>query len=302
MLLLIKKLLQKFRSNTFFQDKEDQASVYGHRNFTKLIHREPIIASTKLPPKRLSKPQKDDPETPSNKLRQASNESLSTDILIPPSESVKARLSSAKNVKITLSTNDLNEYPAEADEIYPKELRPLSSYKLEKLSDHLKCSVKKAAEDTNSCTLNDYCSDVMSSIKSSAFETDKHKEDYRNSKEEYEQLVKEIEDTDEMQKKLTQADFLRDIEIPEKELDLVNKIWKEEVVFQAQQNKRIGQNGDKRLETKEEKEKLLAALRAIDKGEDVAYHENCEKRNGRVEKSSGKNKLMNELFGDDIEN
>lgn len=182
-------------------------------------------------------------------------------------------------------------------------MRSISSYKLEKLSDHLKSNVKKAAEDTNCPTLNDYCSDVMSSLKNSSVETDTNKEDYRNSKEEYDKIVKEIRDTDEMQKKLMQTNFLGSIEIPEKELDLVsNKIWKEEVVFQAQQNKRIDKNGDKRLETKEEKEKLLAALRAIDKGEDSEYDDNCEKRNGKVERSSRKDTLMNVLFGDDIEN
>lgn len=203
---------------------------------------------------------------------------------------------------MNLSTKDLNECTAEADEIHPKEIRSLSSYKLEKLSDHLKSNVKKAAEDTNCPTLNYYCSDVMLSLKSSAVETDTHKEDYRNSKEEYEKVVKEIRDTDEMQKKLMQTNFLGCIEIPEKELELVNKIWKEEVVFQAQQNNRIYKNGDKWLETKEEKEKLLGALRAIDKGEDAVYDDNCEKRNGKDKRSSGKDTLMKELFGDNIEN
>lgn len=200
---------------------------------------------------------------------------------------------------MNLSTNDLNDYTAEADEVHPKDLRSLSSYKLEKLSNHLKSNVKKAAEDTNCPTLNDDCSDVIASLKISAIDTDTHKEDYRNTQEEYEKIVKEIRDTDEMQKKLMQTNFLGAIEIPEKELDLVtNKIWKEEVVFQVQQNRGIGKNGDKRLETKEEKEKLLAALRAIDKGEEAVYGDNCEKRNGKVERSSRKDTLMNELFGD----
>lgn len=261
------------------QDKEDRTSLTSHRSFTKLVPKEPGT-SVKLISKRLPKPHINDLESP--------KESIPTDILIPPSESVKARLSSGK-ISVANTTDSIDSPTEER----PKEVRPLSSYKLEKLSDQLKSCIKKVANDTNSSTLNDYCTDVLSSCHKSVIAVDRHKEDFESSKDESDKIVKEILEADEMQTKLLQTNFL---DVPEKELDLVSKIWKEEITFQAQ-HKKIERNGEKKLEGNKEKEKLLAALKAIDKGEDVDEEEVGEIKD-LGNKAGRRDELITNLFGD----
>lgn len=230
-------------------------------------------------------------------------------ILKSPSESVKARLSSAekrdsipKNVsleKLNLNKQDTTEevtsdYDVEEDTT-PREVKSAKqkqkSYKLNPLLYDLE-NKKKIDDDE---VLGDYYKEVISSVNRCNTTIDSHKITLEKSKEETDELLKKLKETDRITNELKNTNFYADTAD-----EVVKEILKEEYTFQKQNKKSTAEvinvtdkNGnDTQKEHKvtlEEKRKLLETLKAIDNGEvvDVAIKDVATR----------KSKLMKELFG-----
>lgn len=237
------------------------------------------------------------------------NSSLES-ILKSPVESIKARLSSAGNKdvnqmsmsleKLNLSQSSGSDLPTEETSSTRKSIytasaqsfRKSSAHKMEKL-DALAKAVKAEDEEL----LGSYYKDVVSSVNECNDIIDSHKAAFEQTKNDTENLIKQLQETDKMNVQLGNSNF-----IGEKGDELVHEILKEEFLFQQEYKKpsadeilikTTDRNGNVTKKepkvTLEDKRKLLETLRAIDNGENVEL--------GAADLTHKKNKLMKELFG-----
>lgn len=261
-------------------------------------------------------------------VNKKSDSDISTDLFTSTTESIKARLSAKHNVRINEIeatsnklenihiTNDHNELPNELQQksIYTL-TRQSSSTKLEKLP-NAEQNFRATTSDHEihlDKSLGDYCAQaIISTVNSFNEITAQHKDKYETSKTETENLMRALKKTDEVHAKL-RNNSLTDIELPENDVDIINKIWNDEVEFRKQNNNRTtsektknaldvlnkttDRNGNITNSTKESvpnvslesKKKLLATLKAIDNGEILEEDMQTLK--------SKKSNILNELFG-----
>lgn len=238
------------------------------------------------------------------------------------SENIKARLSAKKErerISHIEETNDKFEHMHIGDEsdsvndsqqksIYTL-TRPTSSAKLEKIKNSAATTLSQEEESTVvDQKFGDYCKQVISNASTVSSITDQRREDYEASKTETEKLINVLKTTDEVNLKL-KKNSISDVTLPDKEIDIINKIWSDEMEFQEKNHKRPSEKTKKAVRylskttdrngnvskkdgavSLENKKKLLATLKAIDNGDIV--DENVETL--QTKKSS----IMNELFGD----
>lgn len=249
-----------------------------------------------------------------------------TDFFVHPSENIKARLSgkcidleetSTKLANLNLSETEIDLQQKSIYTVSNQNIsksRPNSSQKLEKISNKLQKSLKlgpNSDDSTNNLEqkLGDCCVEAMSAVKNCSKIVDRHKEHFEEAKSETEKLISTLKQTDEVDAKL-RKNILVDIDLPVKDVDIINKIWNDEYRFQMVNNNKppsnstsntlelLSRSTDKNgnIKTKEtevtmeDKRKLLATLRAIDNGESV--------EEVVVGNKSKKNHIMKELFGD----
>lgn len=275
----------------------------------------------------------------SNTIKENEYKSLENGVLNSPIENIKARLSAnirkyksqdlefakSKLGTLNLSETDLTDFQ-QTKSIYTvssqniRKSRPNSSQKLEKLDENIQ-KVCFSSENEVDQVLGDYCTQIVSSVKNCNKMVNQHKESLDAAKTTTDNILATLKETDELNKKLIQNKSLlkEDFEIPEKDLDLVNKIWKDEYSFQRSLNrspssinkydmlsrsfdkngnnsavKNSNVNDEEQRVSAEEKRKLLATLRAIDNGESVedSVSSNSSFENGK------KLNVAYELFGE----
>lgn len=216
-------------------------------------------------------------------------------IMTNPMENIKARLSAGSK---KLQNQELNEAKAklgllnlsDTDLIDIQQIksqrksRPNSSQKLEKLTDTIHKVMSKNEDEELGETIGAYANQIVSSVRTSNMVVSKHIDQLESAKNATDDILNKLKETDFVDKKLRSNRIIRkeDFAIPERDMDLVNKIWKDEYAFQKSANrnaqtirkydmlsKSIDRNGnDVEPEVPEEdKNKLLESLRSVDKEE-----------------------------------
>lgn len=227
--------------------------------------------------------------------RHQNNQGNSTleSILKSPTESIKARLSSAEQRDFNRVNASLERLNLKQDE--ENEPEDDTNKKADRMVIGDKEKKKKINEDE---VLGDYYREVVTSVHRCNSTIDAHKATLEHAKDESDELMKKLQETDRMTAQLKHTSFITDTAE-----NVVQEILKEEYIFQRQNNKKstaeeflvkvMDSNGNEaRKEPKvtlEEKRKLLEALRAIDNGEAVDVP--------ITDTTSRKSKLMKELFG-----
>ena len=171
--------------------------------------------------------------------------------------------------------------------------RPNSNPKLEKIELNIQKAMRKSEEnksgDELSKRLGDFCLQAVDSIKNCSNLIENHKENLAFAKEDTEHIAETVKGVANIEKRMKRSANLHSPEndLPEDNFDFVNKILKEEAEFQAKYNK----NGKKKepAVASNDKQKLLATLRAIDNGDSFDSFESESKQDKQ---------LMKELFGD----
>lgn len=242
-------------------------------------------------------------------MKTHSNQNNSTleSILKSPTENIKARLSSAEKrdiahmgaslEKINLSKQETAEEENANDDVQESTPRSTkSATHTHKLNPLLYESEKKKKIDDDEL-LGGYYKEVVSSVNRCNTTIDSHKITLQQNKDETEELLKKLRETDRLTNELKNTSFVTD-----NADEVVNEILKEEYKFQKQNNKSTAEeflvkvtdrNGNETRKeprvTLEEKRKLLETLKAIDNGEAVDVP--------ITDIANRKSKLMKELFG-----
>ncbi|XP_018319467.1 lebercilin-like protein [Agrilus planipennis] len=181
------------------------------------------------------------------------------------------------------------------------------------IGENLKSSIRKGVQLKDKYALDEnlegYCSSVINSVHKCSDSLEKQLVTFEQSKAEMDKVLSDLDRVDQISQKLTSGSLqiVDKLEIPSKDVDIVNEILKDEYVFQKEVKKDrnvakkydflIAATKEKHKDEKksdvgqEDKRKLLETLRAIDDGEDVNFTENIDGN------SVKKNNLMKELFG-----
>lgn len=207
-------------------------------------------------------------------------------ILKSPTENIKARLSSAEKRR-------------DVDHQMSASLQKMNLKQEASSSDGDDEEDEKKRSIGNDEVLGEYYKEVVTSVNRCNNQIESHKTSLELAKDETDELMKKLKETDRISTQLKNTNFMAD-----NADDLVQEILKEEYMFQRQSSRKpsaeeflvkiTDTNGNEtRRESRvtlEEKRKLLETLRAIDNGEavDVAI----------TDAASRKSKLMRELFGD----
>lgn len=235
------------------------------------------------------------------------NNSKLESILKSPTENIKARLSSAERrnvaeMSVSLEKINLNKPDTAKEETPDDDEEEDSPHQTKSVSHPYKINPllqgpekkKKIDEDE---LIGDYYKEIVSSVNRCNTTIDAHKITLEKSKEDADELMKKLQETDRITTQLKNTNFIAD-----RADEMVNEILQEEYAFQKQ-NKQFtdeeylfkvkDRNGNEtRKESKvtlEEKRRLLETLKAIDNGETIDISiTNVENR---------KSKLMKELFG-----
>lgn len=147
--------------------------------------------------------------------------------------------------------------------------------------------------------LGEYCSKVLSDVQTNTLLINKHEENFEVNKILNDTILDKLKEADQLDLKLrtnkvvSKEEFSKDINIPEKDLELVNKIWRDEYAIQKTLNRNpsaikrynmLMKSTDKNGNIKEpdvpveNRKKLLATLRAIDNGESVDVSSSDEEK------------------------
>lgn len=231
-------------------------------------------------------------------------------ILKPPSDSVKARLS-AKDIdevnnsieKLSVVDNSNETQSHSSKSIYTVssqnvvKSRPSSSQKLEKLEAFVQSTLKKKERnnslDEDDRMLGDFYTKVISSVKTCNQAVNDHQETLQQSKLDNEKLAVKLQETDQLNKKLQNTNFITSNGSLKDDDDLVQQIINDELLFQKTSKKTDlnGNNSSKDSQVPaQEKQKLLDTLRAIDNGENIEL--------SVASNPHRKANLMKEIFGD----
>lgn len=233
-------------------------------------------------------------------------------ILKLPSDKIKARLSAkdidvdevnksieklsvADNCNETQSHSSKSIYTVSSQNVVKS--RPSSSQKLEKLEALIQSTLKKKERnnslDEDDRMLGDFYTKVISSVKTCNQAVNDHQETLQQSKLDTEKLAVKLQETDQLNKKLQNTNFITRNGSLKDDDDLVQQIINEELLFQKTSKKTDlnGNNSSKDPQVPaQEKQKLLDTLRAIDNGENIVLPVTSNPHR--------KTNVMKEIFGD----
>ncbi|KAF5288715.1 hypothetical protein FQA39_LY15287 [Lamprigera yunnana] len=207
-------------------------------------------------------------------------------VMSPPSDSIKARLSTNLTKQIDKLNKSVAELGLEQDEpdVSFQKFHTNSGLKLEKLVPDATLNRKlgdiKNDQDISK-RLGNYCNEMQSSIKEFNSINEQHKQDYKQTQNETEALIRTLQETDDLNAKLRYTNFLSadKIDIPQNDLEIANEIWNNEYNFRKESRTSNAPKSFLKSETngnvvkkeaiiEQDKLKLLAALRAIDNEND----------------------------------
>ncbi|KAH1014176.1 hypothetical protein HUJ04_003061 [Dendroctonus ponderosae] len=157
-----------------------------------------------------------------------------------------------------------------------------SEQDIEKMAENLDMAIQKAADNSKEefdKNLSDYCTDVLSNVKSCSKEIELHKDSLKHSKNDTQTLLETFQNTEKVEAKLKHSFFNL-----EDDMDFVKEILNEEHKFQMEHKgnkssrEKNGKMEKKSMVNLENKKKLLATLRAIDNDDSVdEKHESVAK-------------------------
>lgn len=219
-------------------------------------------------------------------------------ILKSPTENIKARLSSAEKRNVDQMSVSLEKISFKQDEESETQDDDEDDDDVNKNRTVVGGRETKKRIDEDE-VLGGYYKEVVSSVDRCNSTIGSHKATLVHAKQETDELIKKLDETDRITTQLKNTNFVAD-----NADELVHEILKEEYIFQRHNNNKkttaeeflvnvTDTNGNENKKepkvTLEDKRKLLEALRAIDNGESVDVP--------ITDGASRKSKLMRELFG-----